>query len=515
MIKIGKKIIFVGPPNAGKTTLRKVFFEGESSSKLLEYALDPTYGEESLILRLPGLNEDIGIFDLAGQENKRWLETDEKRIFYDTKLILVVIDIKSNNDEIINFVRKVIDLRNDLTPSTFIFVLLHKIDLVSEKKIREIRSIIKNSFSNDTLINFRFTSLKKEYFHQTFSYFIEIMKTCLQDVLPNEGLLLNMVDESLKIIHQIDKNVIIAKDILYEKLNRPEKLVNYLVENLINKGHIEVKEVKNESLLSLTNKGKVIYKKVLENFFSVSNDKDERNFPLLEIPTEEKNSGIIGAIISDKDGLSLLNFELYDNAIKDYISQSVPNDDSIIPIDLELIPMFISALEKFSLELNIQDLTGFGLRGSNLKMHIFSYNNYTVTLFMNPNINLEAIENKINNYFRNLFDEYKDKFEMGLNTGKIDDLLPIGEIGRNWLEELNTFYQRKIINSEIIDKNQAQLLYSNIDKLYEDINKEFSITLEKIKKLKVDIMKSIIEKDYEELNKMANIAQELKLKFCP
>ena len=49
----------------------KIFFEGESSSKLLEYALDPTYGEESLILRLPGLNEDVGIFDLAGQDSYR------------------------------------------------------------------------------------------------------------------------------------------------------------------------------------------------------------------------------------------------------------------------------------------------------------------------------------------------------------------------------------------------------------------------------------------------------------
>ena len=131
---MSEKIIFVGPPGAGKTTLRKVFFEGESSTKLLEYALEPTYGEESLIMRLPSLNQDVGIFDLAGQENKRWLDTDEKRIFIGTKLILIVIDIVSSYDEIFKFVRKIIDLRNTITPSTYIFVLLHKIDLVSEKK---------------------------------------------------------------------------------------------------------------------------------------------------------------------------------------------------------------------------------------------------------------------------------------------------------------------------------------------------------------------------------------------
>ena len=80
---MSKKIIFIGPSGAGKTTIRKIFFEGENSKKLLEYALEPTYGEESLILRLPGLNEDIGIFDLAGQENHRWLETNENEIFID------------------------------------------------------------------------------------------------------------------------------------------------------------------------------------------------------------------------------------------------------------------------------------------------------------------------------------------------------------------------------------------------------------------------------------------------
>ncbi len=506
---MSEKIIFVGPPGAGKTTLRKVFFEGESSTKLLEYTLEPTYGEESLIMKLPDLNKDVGIFDLAGQENERWLDTDEKRIFIGTKLILVVIDTISGHDEIFQFIRKIIDLRNTITPSTYIFVLLHKIDLVSEKKVREIKTLIKNKFSNETSINFFFTSLKREYFTKTFSYFIDIMKVCLQEIIPDEGLLLNMVEESLKIIHQIDKEMVITKDILYEKLNRPEKLVSYLIEGLVNKGHIEIKHIENKDLLSLTNKGKVYYQKILKDFSYSRLEEPER-----EIEIEEQIPSIIGTIIADKDGRSLLKFELFDNALKSFISHNIPNDDTVIPFDIELIPMFISAMEKFSLELNIQNLTGFGLKGSNLKMHVFGYEGYTVTIFMNPNINLKAIENKINNFFKNLFEENRDKFEVGINTGKINDLFPLMETGRNWLIELNKSYQKMIINSEIMDKENAKVLYNKIDELYNEINQEFSITLEKVKKLKINIMQSIIENDFEELKKLAKSAQDLKTRFA-
>jgi GTPase SAR1 family protein len=510
---MSKKIIFVGPPGAGKTTLRKIFFEGESSTKLLEYAIDPTYGEESLILRLPGLNQDVGIFDLAGQENERWLNSNEKSIFIETKLILVVIDITFNSEEIVGFINKILNIRNEITASSQIFVLLHKIDLVSEKKIRDIKSIMKIKFSDENLLDFLFTSLKREYFTQTFSYFIKIIKICIDDINSDEGLLFNMVDESIKIIYQIEKEVVLTKSNLYKKLNRPVKLVDHLIESLIRNGHIERRKFEDKVLLSLTNKGKLLYKKILNDFSTNINGSCEIISNNLETLYNGKIPPIIGAVIANKDGISLLNFESFDNAISKFISQCTPKDGAIIPVELDLIPMFISALEKFSLELNIQDLTGFGLKGSNLRMHIFSYEEYTVTVFMNPNINFKAIEYKIDNFFRHFFEENKEKFKISLKSGKLDEILPLRVRGEKWLEDLNKIYCDMIISSEIIDNEQAQELYARIDELYDEINQEFSLTLEKLKKIKVDMMKSIIEKDYEELYKIANIIQTLKSKF--
>jgi len=510
---MSKKVIFVGPSGAGKTTLRKIFFEGENASKLLEYALEPTYGEESLILRLPGLNEDVGVFDLAGQENHRWLESEDKSIFIDAKVIMIIIDITAEFEIILDFIRKVIGIRDDITPDSFIYVLMHKIDLVGHKKIRDLRTGVKSSFPDEKSIKILFTSLKKQFITQTFSYFIEILKKCLQDETHDDNLMFNVIDESVKLVNIIDNEITITKKVLEEKLNRPSKLVEYLIESLINKNHIERNIVNNQEVLSLTDKGKTSFKEILKTFSAEYVNETETDGLITEFFYEEKIPTFIGAFIADKDGRTLLTIELFENALKKFILGSARTDEGVVPVDLDLIPMFISALEKFSLELNIQDLTGFSLEGSNLKLHIFGYDNYTVTFFMNPDINMNPIQTKIYNYFKNLFEENKDDFEESLTTGQIDNLFPLVEKGRKWLEKLNDYYENMIINLEIYDTEHAKILYNKMDELYQRVNVKYSLALEKIKKLKVNLMQSIIEEDFEELRKIAELAKELSANY--
>ncbi|MEJ2279358.1 MAG: ADP-ribosylation factor-like protein [Candidatus Lokiarchaeota archaeon] len=144
---MSKKLIFIGPPGAGKTTLKKIFFQGENSNKLLEYALEPTYGEESLIFRLSELNKELGIFDLAGQENDRWFSED-KAIFQDAKIILVILDISDGFEEIVDFIRKVIKLRNNTSSTSKVIVFIHKIDLATPFLIQKIKSTLKKYFKS-------------------------------------------------------------------------------------------------------------------------------------------------------------------------------------------------------------------------------------------------------------------------------------------------------------------------------------------------------------------------------
>ncbi len=508
---MSKKVVFIGPSGAGKTTLRKIFFEGENSTKLLEYALEPTFGEESLILRLPGINEDIGIFDLAGQENERWLNSSDNSIFYETKILIVVIDSTASSDNNIDFIRKVIDVRNKLTPKTRIFLLIHKIDLISQKKIRDVNSAISTILPKDNSIKYYFTSLKKKYFTQILSNFIEIMKSCFIDESSEEALLFNVIDESIKLINLISKEIVINKKDLHEKLNRPANLISHLIDNLILKGHLKQETVNKQDLISLTEKGKNYYKDIIESFSTVDLDSINSTADLSQFELEKEIPPIIGALIADKDGRNLLKIEIFENALEQFILKNDPSYAYNNKFDLDLIPMFISALEKFSLELNIQNLTGFGLKGTNLGMHIFSYDRLTVTVFLNPKVNIDPIAKKIENYFYNLFEEFETEFNLSLSTGQVDGLFPIMNLGRNWLEELNEYYNNLIINLEIYDLRSAQKLYSKIDELFERVKLKNVLTLERMKKLKVDLMKAILENDYQELKKIAQITQDLSV----
>ena len=510
---MSKKVILVGPSGAGKTTLRKIFFEGENASKLLEYTLEPTYGEESIILRLPGLNESVGVFDLAGQENHRWLETEDKSIFIDTKIIMVIIDTSHEVDLILDFIRRVIAIRNEITPDSFVYVLMHKIDLVVHKKIRDLRTGIKSSFPNEKSLKILFTSLKRQFIAQTFSYFIEILKKCLQDETHDDNLMFNIIDESVKLVNLINDEITITKKVLEEKLNRPSKLVEYLIESLIRKDHIERKIINNQEVLSLTDKGKTSIKEILKTFSADFLNETKNNGIVTESFYGEKKPSFIGAIVADKDGRTLLRLELFENALEKFILSSTNTDVDVVPVDIDLIPMFISALEKFSLELNIQDLNGFSLEGSNLQLKIFGYVNYTVSFFMNSDININPVQIKIYNYFKNMFEQNKDDFEESLTTGQIDNLFPLVDKSRKWLEDLNDYYENMIIKLETYDIEHAKILYNKMDDLYQRVNVKYSLALEKIKKLKVNLMQSIIEEDFDELRNIAEKVKELSANY--
>jgi hypothetical protein len=149
----------------------------------------------------------------------------------------------------------------------------------------------------------------------------------------------------------------------------------------------------------------------------------------------------IGCMISDKDGKTIAIFELFKGALDYFIKKDIKDIEKKNNFDIELIPMFICALEHFSDQICIENLAGIKLKGTNIKMHsIFCFSQFTITIFLNPFIRLKPYENVICDYYSDLFEKYVEEFEDVLKFSSNDFVSQIELKGREWLRELNESY---------------------------------------------------------------------------
>lgn len=499
-----EKIIIVGPPNAGKTTLRKIFFEGENSIRLLEETLDPTHGKESLLF---SLGQDIGIFDLAGQENERWLEGEERDVFLNSKVILIVIDAETEPREMVTFTGQIQEIRKDLTPNTTLHLLVHKIDLLGKKQLKDLKMYLNNELHDISNLHIHYTSIKKDFFLETFSIFVDL----LEEITGEEEELFEVefLDVVINLLYQMNKVDFIPINELSDIMNEPQEIVNKVVDYLTIKEFIVVKKIHDQDTVSLSELGKTFFKKMITSF-SLETDKED---DIKKVSEQELRSlpPLLGFLLSDKDGKLLMSIESQNDLLKRSLRENLK--ENIQPIDLDLVPMFISALEKFSQEINIHDLSGFTLRGTNQKLYIFGYDLFTVTFFINPNLNIKPIENEIRNYFSENFKKYRKELTLALRTGDITALVTFQNQTKKWFDNLNSKCREMIINIDLFDLETAKKLYGHLDEIQQEIILNTSLAIERVKKLKVDITKAIVNQDINEIKVIAQKGQTIKNKF--
>ena len=149
----------------------------------------------------------------------------------------------------------------------------------------------------------------------------------------------------------------------------------------------------------------------------------------------------IGCMISDKNGKTVAIFELFKGALEYFIKKNIKDIEKRKNFDIELIPMFICALELFSDNICIENLEGIKLKGTNIKMlSIFRFSQFTITLFLNPFIRIKSYEKVIRDYYSDLFEKFEEKFEEVLKFKPNDFISQIELKGREWLRELNESY---------------------------------------------------------------------------
>lgn len=179
-----KKLVLVGPPGVGKSTIKEIFFDKQSPTRLLEAPLEPSRGINSESYSF--FNSHLGIFDLAGQENRSWFSKKGSEIFEKSNAIICIFDINNSLESIIEFLIKIHRIREDLSlQNCFFFAFLHKTDKVNPSYVNQKIRRLQEFFSSQKVMGDDFqifgTSITKNFFYTTFYTISEILNRLYEE----------------------------------------------------------------------------------------------------------------------------------------------------------------------------------------------------------------------------------------------------------------------------------------------------------------------------------------------
>lgn len=475
-MNLAKKVVLVGPMEVGKSTLRKWIFEGDSVIKLLENPLEATYGVENYSYKL--LLNDIGVFDLAGQENDQWFE-EKMDIFNESDLILNVLDAR--------FAPKILSEKIDLAykvetqqaPQSLLFFLIHKIDLIDSKQLEKIKKTLK-----DKNVEIFYTSIKLDYLPSTIECFVEIFK---KSGMEWEGEIdFDLVKLNTQLFH-----ILLEKKVMnFKKLQDHLKIEKPTLESLIHpyiKGELlNMQDVEKERLVYLLDKGEIFYKKILRTFEDIPSPNKKQK---LVVPDVDSIANYLyGIIISDSNGKTLLTVESEPDSLNNALNAAENNQ-----FDIELIGMFLNALQKFSQEINVQKLENFRIKGANLKITSISRKDLTLTLFTAPEVETGNIKED----FDSLFDSFLTKYETYIpkfnKTGNISPFIKWIPEAKENMNNIIEKYKETISESASFDKEKAKKMYAFLNEV-DDKNFDVEKQLD-LRNFKVKLLETIIAED--------------------
>jgi hypothetical protein len=196
------KISMVGKPEVGKTTIKKVIFEGEDPNKLIIFPLEATIGVQYSVYNFMDLK--ISLLDSPGQSLPLLLEDQQKQLmtFGDSSAIIYVFDYPNwieNSQDIIDDIKKIYEIKKKQENKAKIILFLHKIDLLINKKIGSMLALIKKQIIKQLNlpkeIPIYFTSLHPNLIYTVYNALSDILSDFSKDSLNLKKIVKDIINE--------------------------------------------------------------------------------------------------------------------------------------------------------------------------------------------------------------------------------------------------------------------------------------------------------------------------------
>lgn len=246
-----QKILLLGRAGTGKTTIKKIIFEGIDPKELLVNPLDPTRGLSPSVYSW--LDLKVGLFDSSGQELDSLLNNkDEYDVaFFETDVVIYIFDYPTwvgNPEEIIAEIQKIQKIIENDSYSAEIIIFIHKIDLINGNNRKETLTAITKVLKEKLPFSIYYTSIHPEFIFSTYNAFYEILANYSKETYNLKKILDSFIKESSKsmffITNQNDSIISqsTSKDFNFGNINQSHKLIAQITqtfEDMSNNSKIE------------------------------------------------------------------------------------------------------------------------------------------------------------------------------------------------------------------------------------------------------------------------------------
>lgn len=248
-----KKVLVIGRAGTGKSTIKKIVFEGNDPKDLLFNPLEPTRGIVPSVYSW--LDLKLGLFDSSGQELNDLLEgkldNDQILAFENTDIIIYLFDYPtwiSNSQLIIDDIQQVLAILKDKSYKTKLILFFHKIDLIEKESRENVLVSITNDLRKKFDIVIYYTSIYPNLIYSLYNAIYELLSNFskeniyLKDVLDTK---IGEFSKTMFFITNLNDSIIVqsmSKDFNTVIINHSHKLitqVNKTFENMTKNDKIE------------------------------------------------------------------------------------------------------------------------------------------------------------------------------------------------------------------------------------------------------------------------------------